>query len=70
MNIEELEITAESLRGQQVVVDMKAGDKFPGILTSVRTNTVTLKKSIELTDENGKALLIPLRTILNIEKAE
>jgi len=70
MNIEELETKAETFRGQNVIVDMNAGDRFPGTLTSVKTNTVTFQKAIELTDQNGKALLIPLDTILNIETAD
>lgn len=70
MSIEELEIIAEALKGLQVIVEMKSGDKFPGILTSLRTNAKTLKKAIELTDENGKGALIPFELINDIVKVD
>ena len=70
MSIEELAKIAELLKGQQVIVDMMAGDKFSGVLNSVRVHTGSLEKAIELSDENGKGTLVPLKIIQNIEKAE
>ncbi|SEB21509.1 hypothetical protein SAMN05443550_12010 [Pedobacter hartonius] len=70
MSIDNLEAIAESLRGQNVIVNTKAGDHFPGLLSSVRTNTSSLEKSIELTDQNGKGALISLKIIESIDEAE
>lgn len=70
MNQEQLQEKAESLKGEEVKVDLTNGDQLQGELSTVRGNTVTLEFAIELTDPEGNGMLIPLKQIYDISLAE
>ncbi|MGN8055137.1 hypothetical protein ACTJKN_02615 [Pedobacter sp. 22163] len=64
--MEELSNKAAQLVGMNVIVSMKNGDVFPGILTSIVVNTTTEDLSILLSDADGRGMTFPFKLIADI----
>ena len=67
MSKEQLQEKAEALKGEEIKVDLTDGDQLQGLLNSIRINTKTLEVAVEVTDTEGKGILIPLKLIDDIE---
>ncbi|MGI4727004.1 MAG: hypothetical protein ACRYGB_00375 [Janthinobacterium lividum] len=61
--------TAESLRGQQIIVKLTDGEEWHGLLNCVKIDTKTYEVLLELLDTNSKGLMIPLKSISSIKPA-